>query len=279
MMKKTGKDRKIRLSILTAVIIAVASACTVRGQEIDLRGRGVCIVNQNVTPETTDNTDFGDVNMVGAAITHTFTIHNADLVNPLHLTDSSPCVSLLGDADFTLTKAPETSIPPGGQTTFEISFDPAVSGQRMAIVFISSNDADEHPYLFSIRGKGISMDDGYDSPDEANGADLILISGENESSERADTQTGMPRTFELSQNYPNPFNPTTSIGYGLPGRSHVNITVYDINGRLVQVLVDDTRDAGYHTVWWDASRIGTGVYFYRIRADRFTQVRKCMLIR
>jgi len=90
---------------------------------------------------------------------------------------------------------------------------------------------------------------------------------------------GLPTRFELHQNHPNPFNPVTTISFALPERIHVNLSIYNMIGRLVQVLLDETRDTGVYAVEWDASRTGTGIYFYVIRAGSFTQVRKCILMK
>ena len=89
----------------------------------------------------------------------------------------------------------------------------------------------------------------------------------------------MPEKFQLSQNYPNPFNPSTTISYALPRESHVILTMYSMTGQSIQVLVDEFKNAGYHTVQWDASVLGSGIYFYRIQAGDFTMVKKCTLMK
>ena len=77
----------------------------------------------------------------------------------------------------------------------------------------------------------------------------------------------IPSDFELDQNFPNPFNPTTTIYYQLPREAQVRMTVYDILGREVRLLVDESKEAGYHTVEFNASGLASGVYFYRIEAQ------------
>lgn len=91
-------------------------------------------------------------------------------------------------------------------------------------------------------------------------------------------------TLTLFQNVPNPFNPSTSIEFLLPGRSHVRVDVYDVAGRLVTTLLDEKRQAGRHTVEWDGRGnsggiASSGVYFYRLRAGKFEQTRKMILLR
>jgi hypothetical protein len=93
-----------------------------------------------------------------------------------------------------------------------------------------------------------------------------------------------PVSYELMQNYPNPFNPTTSIRYSLPVQAHVTLTVYDLLGREVTRLVDEAQNPGYHETRWSGNNssgnpVSTGIYFYRITAGQFTDVRKMMLMK
>jgi hypothetical protein len=76
-----------------------------------------------------------------------------------------------------------------------------------------------------------------------------------------------PKVFALEQNFPNPFNPTTTIYYQLPTDSRVSIVVYDLLGREMKRLVDETKEAGYHQERFDASGIASGMYFYRMTAE------------
>ncbi len=88
----------------------------------------------------------------------------------------------------------------------------------------------------------------------------------------------LPKHFALGQNYPNPFNPTTVIPYALPHAAHVRLTVYDLLGRKVATLVDKMQQAGRYRIRWDASKVSSGVYFYLIRAGKFSRVRKMILL-
>jgi hypothetical protein len=89
----------------------------------------------------------------------------------------------------------------------------------------------------------------------------------------------IPGSAELHQNYPNPFNPSTTIKYKLPTSSLARLSVYDILGREVSVLVNERRDAGTHDVKFDAGRLSSGVYFYRLQAGDFTQTKRLLLLR
>jgi hypothetical protein len=90
---------------------------------------------------------------------------------------------------------------------------------------------------------------------------------------------GIPQNFSLSQNYPNPFNPVTKIKFALPNISNVKLVVYDVIGRQVQELINSRMNAGYHEFNFTASELPSGVYFYRLTAGEFTDVKKMTLIK
>lgn len=89
----------------------------------------------------------------------------------------------------------------------------------------------------------------------------------------------IPDEFALYQNFPNPFNPITTFKYGLPEPSYVTLKIYNIVGKEVVTLVDEYKLAGYHHVRWDASKVGSGVYFYHLRAGKLSQVGKCLVLK
>ncbi|MCI0692378.1 FG-GAP-like repeat-containing protein [candidate division KSB1 bacterium] len=88
-----------------------------------------------------------------------------------------------------------------------------------------------------------------------------------------------PASFELLQNFPNPFNPSTQIIYSLPEVSHVEVSVHNIRGERVATLVNERQESGSHTVVWNAEKVGSGVYFIRMRAGSFETVNKCLFIK
>jgi len=85
--------------------------------------------------------------------------------------------------------------------------------------------------------------------------------------------------FELLQNYPNPFNPATNITFKIPVTSHVTLEIFDVAGRRIATLLDESHSPGTHTVTWDASTLASGVYLYRLQAGDFRQTRSMMLMK
>ena len=96
-------------------------------------------------------------------------------------------------------------------------------------------------------------------------------------------EIGVPKKSELSQNYPNPFNPVTSIDYNLPFTGTVSLKIYDINGREIVTLVNETQTAGYYTVQFDASKFASGIYIYQITTDdgqdNFEMTKRMILVK
>jgi hypothetical protein len=123
--------------------------------EMDVSGYGNSIADGDMTPSTSDGTDFGSVLVVGGTNPNTFTITNTGAL-PLHLT-GSPLVEIGGahPGDFNVTVNPSTPIAAeGGTTTFTITFDPTDVGLRTATVSIANDDTDENPYNFAVQGTG-----------------------------------------------------------------------------------------------------------------------------
>jgi hypothetical protein len=94
----------------------------------------------------------------------------------------------------------------------------------------------------------------------------------------------IPAKFVLHQNYPNPFNPVTTLRYDLPEDAMVNITIYDMMGRLVRTMVNSQQNAGYRSIRWNATNdagepVSAGLYLYMIKADEFRETRKMILLK
>lgn len=91
--------------------------------------------------------------------------------------------------------------------------------------------------------------------------------------------SSIPYRYELFQNYPNPFNPTTQIKFELPNAGEVKLTVYDIMGREVETIVNERLAAGIYEVMFDGSGFASGVYFYRLTAEGYSETKKMVLVR
>jgi Secretion system C-terminal sorting domain len=89
----------------------------------------------------------------------------------------------------------------------------------------------------------------------------------------------IPGTYSLNECYPNPFNPTTKIDYALPQDAYVSLRVFNVLGQEVGRLVDEYQTAGYKSVEFDASRLPSGLYFYRLTAGNFVDMKKMMLLK
>ena len=130
-----------------------------------------------------------------------------------------------------------------------------------------------------------AYDRGYNESNVSNEATIIVTSIEEEENIIDD--------FRLEQNYPNPFNPSTKIRYAIPllsdrtpleggargGSINVQLKVYDVLGNEIATLVNEEKPAGIYEVEFDASKLPSGIYFYRLQAGNFTDARKMMLLR
>jgi hypothetical protein len=101
----------------------------------------------------------------------------------------------------------------------------------------------------------------------------------------ADNDKGqLPTKYSLGQNYPNPFNPNTEIVFALPKTGQVRLTLYNIMGQKVVTLTDQRLEAGYHRVEWDGRnsdglQVASGVYFYKLEVEDFTDTKKMLLLK
>lgn len=114
---------------------------------------------------------------------------------------------------------------------------------------------------------------------------ITSLSGERWSKE-IKVIAGAPDKFELFQNYPNPFNPTTTISYQLPADSKVTIKIYDVLGKEVSTMFDGTQKAGYYENRFDAGRLSSGMYIYRLiaksnngKSGEYSSIKKMMVLK
>ena len=94
----------------------------------------------------------------------------------------------------------------------------------------------------------------------------------------------IPEEFSLKQNYPNPFNPKTTIRFSLPKDSNVELFVYDVNGKIVKEFINTSMQPGNYKVVWDGTNqsgvlVGSGIYFYRIKAGSFIASQKMIFLK
>ena len=110
---------------------------------------------------------------------------------------------------------------------------------------------------------------------------LYLIRTQSGSSSKTIAQFAeeKPKTFALYQNYPNPFNPTTTLRYSLAGDSYVRLKVYNTLGQEVASLVNQEERAGEYSVPFDASRLASGVYFYKLVAGSFIDTKRMVILK
>jgi hypothetical protein len=94
----------------------------------------------------------------------------------------------------------------------------------------------------------------------------------------SEIENSIPEKLQLDQNTPNPFNASTLIRFGIPHAGKVRLTLYDLNGRPVQVLLDETRDAGYYTIPVQRKGLGAGIYYYKVETGGETLIKKMTIL-
>jgi len=143
-------------------------------------------------------------------------------------------------------------------------------------------DMSENNVTAATLGWTVLVTDGIDTVEADNAPFSITIDGANALS--AYLEGLIPDEFALHQNYPNPFNPTTTMRYDLPETDLVNITIYDMLGREVKTLINQTQDAGYRSVIWNANNdygkpVSAGIYLYQIQAGEYNSTKKMVLLK
>ena len=119
-----------------------------------------------------------------------------------------------------------------------------------------------------------------------NGYDITIVSGDEQyvSDMITNILEAIPAEYSLSQNYPNPFNPTTKIDFSLPRSDDVTVTIYNLMGQQIKVLMNSNLEYGYHTVTWNGldqlgRQVASGVYFSELRTRNFRQTKKMLLLK
>ncbi|MCX7878691.1 MAG: T9SS type A sorting domain-containing protein [Ignavibacteria bacterium] len=88
-----------------------------------------------------------------------------------------------------------------------------------------------------------------------------------------------PVSFALFQNYPNPFNPVTNIKFDIPKQQSVKLIVYDISGRETQTILNKSLSPGSYSIQYNASNLSSGVYFYKLETEGFTESKKMIVVK
>jgi hypothetical protein len=172
-------------------------------------------------------------------------------INSLNLSDNN---------NFSLDDNSGFEIPPFSEYSIPIIFNPVEAGDIGGILYINSDE---------LYGNGFARL-------ELNGFGKVTVGTEDEES--------IPRNFKLNQNYPNPFNPSTTISFRLLEESNIKMSIYDMAGRLINELVDETMTIGSKTVYWDGLDkagvpVSGGVYFYNIQAGDISLTKKMILLK
>ncbi len=107
----------------------------------------------------------------------------------------------------------------------------------------------------------------------------IDFNGQYQYSNEIELKVTSPLSFSLEQNYPNPFNPSTKISYSVPNSGYVSLKVYNALGQEVAALVNGIKEAGIHSIEFNAVNLNSGIYFYKLEAGNISQVKKMMLIK
>jgi len=138
-------------------------------------------------------------------------------------------------------------------------------------------EAELNPRYHSSGDSSIYMDFTYAAEIVKSGLALLLtIDGNIASTVKTEV---IPTAWTLLQNYPNPFNPKTTIHYALSSQINVRLVIYNILGQVVSVLVNEEQPAGIYRATWDAAKMPSGVYFYRLTAGEFVETKKMLLVR
>lgn len=131
--------------------------------------------------------------------------------------------------------------------------------------------------MFHLTSGGINRQ----ATDKRQGASIMCVRNFDPLTDTSveEQKADVPTDLRLMQNFPNPFNPTTQIAFELPQQSNVRLAVYDMLGREVAVLVNETRSAGSHQVTWNAGNMASGVYLYQLTANGQSTTRRMLLMK
>jgi hypothetical protein len=204
-----------------------------------------------------------DFNFEGSQVSH-FDLKAANINNE----ERTVVIGLLPQMSANYKEPLKAGVNRIANLVFEVN-DPSVTEIKIETVELKNPD---HSLLFVYRDWDVNgiPHTRMESPEFE--PVTVALSGLSPSGE-------VPNDFALSQNYPNPFNPSTEISFDLPVASHVELSIYNVLGQKVETLVDREMEAGNHIVTWNADPYSTGVYFYRISANDFTETKKMLMLK
>ncbi|MBK6878563.1 MAG: T9SS type A sorting domain-containing protein [Ignavibacteria bacterium] len=196
--------------------------------------------------------------------------------------DDNSTALYLGNASELTSDYSMPPVPPSGIYDVRFGTDKlveALGGNH--VLKISSATAETRLRVNNTDGMKFRIKDGIDgsllNKELTEGTEIIIPTNLNNLI--LETSAAIPLTYELGQNYPNPFNPVTTIKYQIPEDGAVKMSVYDVLGKEVKTLVNDFRPAGAYEVRLDANDLSSGIYFYKMRAEHFEEMRKMVVIK
>jgi large repetitive protein len=146
---KPGQSTSAPSEVIPGSVLSPFNEST--GPEINVLGSGVVVIDGDTSPSASDHTDFGSMNVSNGTVTRTFTIQNLGMAS---LTVNSIALSGANAADFSVIVQPASLVASGGNTTFQVRFDPSAAGTRTATLSVGNNDSNEDPYDFALQGMG-----------------------------------------------------------------------------------------------------------------------------
>lgn len=238
---------------------AVTAVYDVNGTNIESEPGNLQVATPGVSSGTptifANDLDFGDV------FTSTLGLMNLAIYNtgtaPLDVSD----LTFVGTAEFSLSQnsiVPPFVVSAGDSVNIEIAFFSNVNGIFNGVLEIENNSSTS-PYNVNLSANSITVN-------------------------IESTSNLIPKEFSLSQNYPNPFNPSTNIEFGLKESRFTKLVIFDILGREVKTLVNENLPAAFYKAVWNGRNssgnlVSSGVYFYKIETEDFSEVKKLMFLK
>ncbi|MBN1351190.1 T9SS type A sorting domain-containing protein [candidate division KSB1 bacterium] len=166
----------------------------------------------------------------------------------------------------------------GTESETEISTNEQLLARDNAIVqmkWVIPADLEQFPRIYAV----LDPDNVIDEIHENNNKGWSVLGKSRIAGIEEKPEPNLPLKYALNQNYPNPFNPSTKIRFALPRPEIVKIQVFDILGRHVKTLLDQSKQAGFHEVTFNADQMSSGVYIYRIEAGAFHEAKKMLILK